>query len=197
MVGQAVGVHDGGMTHSAGAATTPYVEPPDDGLAGAVLTHQRRWLAAARALTGDRHSAEDLLQTVLTATFARGTTFADAGATDAYVRRSLRNQQISWWRQGRRRAELLVEELPEPEPVLSDAGLAQRDELWSLIKRLPNAQRTAVVLRFYEDMSEAQTARALGCSVGAVKSNTSRALQRLRRELGVTVEAPDADHVVA
>ncbi len=175
--------HDGRMTD----LTSTDTAPDDAGELGvAFMTHGRRWLAVARALTGDDPSAEDLLQTVLVATLARRGTLRDPEATDAYVRRGLRNQHISAWRQRRRRSEWLVAEVPEPDPVATDTtSLPQRDELWTLVKGLPTAQRTAVALRFYADMTEAQAARLLGCSIGAVKSNTSRGLQRLRDELGL------------
>ena len=177
----------------------PSVRPPGTALAGVVVTHSRRWLAAAHALTGDRRRAEDLLQTVLVATLSSEADLAGPGATDAYVRRAMRNQQISSWRRRRRRAEWLVAELPEPEPATSEAARsAQRDELWALVKGLPRAQRAAVVLRYYEDLSEAQTARALGCSVAAVKSNTSRGLSKLRSELGAaSQERLPTGHAVA
>ena len=188
------------MTHSPLPPEAPTAGSPGTALAGAVVTHSRRWLAAAHALTGDRHSAEDLLQTVLVATLScRPALARDTGATDAYVRRALRNEHISAWRRRRRRAECLVAQLPEPEAATTEAArLAQRDELWALVKSLPRAQRAAVVLRFYEDMTEAQTAQALGCSIGAVKSNTSRGLQRLRRQLRAESPGrPPSGHAVA
>jgi RNA polymerase sigma factor (sigma-70 family) len=103
------------------------------------------------------------------------------------------NQNISLWRQRWRTAERCTDSLPEP-PVQSAGAAAaipgandqpdERARLWTLVQTLPPKQRSAVVLRFYEDMSEAQVARALGCTVGTVKSNTSRGLATLRASVG-------------
>ena len=95
------------------------------------------------------------------------------------------NAQTSFWRR-RRVDERPVEVLPE-RPGGRDAAtdLVLHDALWSALSRLPRRQRAAVVLRYYEDLSEAETARVLGVSVGTVKSTTSRALARLRTTAGL------------
>ena len=91
------------------------------------------------------------------------------------------NENTSLWRRAWKRREHTTDALPE-RPGGADAsnGLEQRDEMWALVQTLPPKQRAAVVLRYYEDLSEADTANALGCSIGNVKSQTSRALATLR-----------------
>jgi RNA polymerase sigma-70 factor (sigma-E family) len=105
------------------------------------------------------------------------------------VRRALLNTRTSQWRK-RKVDEFATDELPEPEPLLGDDDPAERqalhDAMWRAIMRLPARQRAMVVLRYYEDLSEVQTAEVLGVSVGTVKSAVSRALGKLRAapELG-------------
>ena len=144
-----------------------------------------RWSSLFRTaylLTGDRHEAEDLLQTALARTFVRWKGIRDKGAADAYVRRAMLNLASRRWRT--RGRELTLERLPEP---AHDGGVGSSDArmlLWREIVKLPPRMRAALVLRFYEDLSEAATAAELGCSVGTVKSQTHHALRRLRDALG-------------
>lgn len=136
-------------------------------------------LRTAYLLTGDRHAAEDLLQGALLTTMRRWGHVS--GEPRAYVRRSMVNQLISRWRR-RRVIEVLTAVLPErgtPEPD----RLALRDQLWSALGTLPARMRAVLVLRYWEDLSEAQTAELLGCAVGSVKSQASRGLVRLRAHL--------------
>jgi RNA polymerase sigma-70 factor (sigma-E family) len=141
-------------------------------------------LRAAAAITGDVNTAEDLLQSALANVFVRWAGIRDHRAADAYVRRAMVNQHASWFRQKWRHQEEITDEVPEPtgrwaEPPI-DAP-SERQQLWPLVRSLPAGQRAAVVLRYYEELSEAETARVLGCSVGTVKSSTSRGLATLRR----------------
>jgi RNA polymerase sigma-70 factor (sigma-E family) len=139
-------------------------------------------LRTARALTPNPADAEDLLQTALTKTYLAWDRIDDHRAVDGYVRRTLVNTRTSQWRK-RKVDEFSTDELPEPQvtgqpdPVEQQA---QRDALLRAIARLPPRQRAMVVLRYYEDMSEVQTAEVLGVSVGTVKSAVSRALGKLR-----------------
>ncbi|WP_431955278.1 SigE family RNA polymerase sigma factor [Actinacidiphila sp. bgisy167] len=143
-------------------------------------------LRTARSLTADPCDAEDLLQTALAKTYLAWDRIDDHRALDGYVRRTLVNTRTSQWRR-RRIEEYATAELPEPHSGAA-AGpdeaerQAQRDALLRAIGRLPARQRAMVVLRYYEDMSEVQTAEALGVSVGTVKSAVSRALGRLRED---------------
>lgn len=146
-------------------------------------------LRTARSLTPNPADAEDLLQTALTKTYLAWDRIDDHRAVDGYVRRTLVNTRTSQWRK-RKVDEFSTDELPEPPsggaPDLTEQQ-AQRDALLRAIARLPPRQRAMVVLRYYEDMSEAQTAETMGVSVGTVKSAVSRALGKLRDdpELGL------------
>jgi RNA polymerase sigma-70 factor (sigma-E family) len=137
-------------------------------------------LRAAMVLTSDRTEAEDLLQAALAKTYLAWDRIKDRSAVDGYVRRAMVNTQISWWR--RRKLEIYpTDELPD-QPVIDDHTRRSelRDVLGRALERLPKRQRMAVVLRYYEDMSEAEIAEYLGVSVGTVKSTVSRAMAKLR-----------------
>lgn len=134
-------------------------------------------LRTAYLLTHDEGTAEDLLQAALTKTWFAWDRLDDDPLR--YVRRVLVTTSVSWWRR-RWRAEQPTEALPE-QPVsgpIDDRAPAQ--DLWTAIGRLPARQRAVVVLRYYEDLSETETADLPGCSVGTVKSQCSRALAKLR-----------------
>lgn len=139
-------------------------------------------LRAAYAIATNPDLAEDLLQTALAKVGSRWSAIHH-GAADAYVRRTMVNQQASWYRQKWRHLEVVTSDLPEPTPgERARSGQGRGDlQLWPLVAALPPSQRSAVALRYFEDLSEAETARVLGCSIGAVKSNTSRGLATLRR----------------
>jgi RNA polymerase sigma-70 factor (sigma-E family) len=140
-------------------------------------------LRTARSLTPNPADAEDLLQTALTKTYLAWDRIDNHHAIDGYVRRTLINTRTSQWRR-RRLDEFATDEMPEPAgtgPDLTEQQ-AQRDALLRAIARLPPRQRAMVVLRYYEDLSEVQTADVLGVSVGTVKSAVSRALGKLRRD---------------
>ncbi len=132
---------------------------------------------SAWLLTGDRHRAEDLVQTALMKCWRRWDRIDDPGAVEAYVRRTMVTTYTDWWRR-RWNGELPTDDLPERVDAGADPGL-RRDVLVALAA-LPRGQRAVVVLRFYDDLTEEQTAAALGVSVGTVKSQTSRALCALR-----------------
>ncbi len=138
-------------------------------------------LRTARAITRDAHSAEDLLQVVLVKVARRWADIREPGARDAYVRRALMNQYATWSRQQWRRRELPTADLPERGPADPTPRRGDQLELWPLVAALPPRQRAAVVLRYYEGMTEAEAAAALRCSRGTVKSNTSRGIATLRR----------------
>ncbi|GAA3068437.1 SigE family RNA polymerase sigma factor [Streptomyces roseofulvus] len=145
-------------------------------------------LRTARSLTANPSDAEDLLQTALTKTFVAWERIEDHRALDGYVRRALVNTRTSQWRK-RKVEEFACDELPEP-AGLPEPDPAERqvlhDAMWRAVMKLPERQRQMVVLRYYEDLSEAQTAELLGVSVGTVKSAVSRALGRLREDPELT-----------
>ena len=141
-------------------------------------------LRTAVLLTGDWHAAEDLVQTCL-ATLYRVWHRLDTGVDpDAYLRRMLVNTQRSWWR-ARWRQEAPVEVVPDR--AIGGDG-QERHALADTVRRalvaLPARQRAALVLRYFEDLPEADVADLLGCSVGTVKTHTSRGVRRLRELLG-------------
>ncbi|MCB5168915.1 SigE family RNA polymerase sigma factor [Streptomyces bambusae] len=149
-----------------------------------VRTRGTALMRTARSLTANPCDAEDLLQTALTKTYVAWDRIEDHRALDGYVRRALVNTRTSQWRK-RKVDEFSCEELPEPEGLpYTDPADAQvlRDAMWRAVTRLPDRQRAMVVLRYYEDLSEAQTAELLGVSVGTVKSAVSRALGKLRED---------------
>jgi RNA polymerase sigma-70 factor (sigma-E family) len=140
-------------------------------------------LRTAYLLSGDWGAAEDLLQVALTKTYLAWRRLGHIEAVEPYARRVLVNTVTSWWRRrwhGERPTEVL------PERAVSDGldARLERDALWWHVKELPARQRAVLVLRFYEDLSEVDTAVLLGVSVGTVKSQCSRALAALRRSLG-------------
>ncbi|MCI3243935.1 SigE family RNA polymerase sigma factor [Streptomyces spinosisporus] len=128
---------------------------------------------------GDRHAGEDLLQNALVKAAGR---WQRIDEPEAYVRRVLYRQQISRWRLKWPRREVSVAEPPEGEPQPADQAAAAelRVVMREALGRLTARQRTVLVLRYFEDLPEADVARLLGCSVGTVRSTTHRSLARLR-----------------
>ncbi|MGC5331684.1 SigE family RNA polymerase sigma factor [Micromonospora sp. DT62] len=163
------------------------MEPPttDDGRDGYVTfveCHQHRLLRAAYLVCGNRHQAEDLLQDALLKLALRWPSVRH-GDPAAYVRTILYRDAVSWWR--RRRREWLSEYPPERATTEGDGAL--RLALRDALGHLPPRQRAVLVLRYFEDLTEAATAEALGVTVGTVKSQCHMALRRLREiapELG-------------
>jgi RNA polymerase sigma-70 factor (sigma-E family) len=152
---------------------------------GYVAARSAALLRTAYLLTGNRSDAEDLLQTALAKTYLAWDRIRDREALDGYVRRTMVNTQTSWWRR-RKVSEYATDDLPErDDPRSATDDLALHDALWSALGQLPTRQRATVVLRYYEDLSEAETAQVLGVSVGTVKSTTSRALVKLRDASGL------------
>ncbi|MEU6074644.1 SigE family RNA polymerase sigma factor [Micromonospora sp. NPDC047074] len=140
-------------------------------------------LRTAYLLSGDWATAEDLLQTALTKTYLAWKRLGGIEAVEPYARRVMINTSTSWWRR-RWHGERPTDVLPERAGVDEIEQQLDRDLLWRHLSALPSRQRAVLVLRFYEDMSEAQTAALLGISPGTVKSQTSRALGTLRRRMG-------------
>ena len=131
-----------------------------------------------RILTGCEEAAADLVQDALERTLLHWPRVQARDNPEGYVRRIMVNRNISVWRHHRR--ERLTDEIPE-------SGHEDRhgdSELWRALQHLPPRQRTVIALRYYEDMTEAQVAAVMGCSVGTVKSQASKALEKLRRSAG-------------
>lgn len=138
--------------------------------------------ATAYHLTGDRHEAEDLLQTALFSTYRAWDRISDKAAVGGYLRRTMTNLHISAWRR-RKLNEYPTEELPETVGE-TDAmrGTELRAVLWQALAKLPEPQRTMLVLRYYEGRTDPEIAEILGISVGTVKSSIWRSLRRLRED---------------
>ncbi|WP_459183879.1 SigE family RNA polymerase sigma factor [Streptomyces sp.] len=140
--------------------------------------------ATAYHLTGDRYEAEDLLQSALFSTYRAWDRISDKAAVGGYLRRTMTNLHISAWRR-RKLNEYPTDELPEPvTSTESDAmrGTELRAVLWQALAKLPETQRTMLVLRYYEGRTDPEIADILGISVGTVKSSIWRSLRRLRED---------------
>jgi RNA polymerase sigma-70 factor (sigma-E family) len=154
-------------------------EPGDAEFEAFVLAAWPRLRQAAYALTRDTENAEDLLQGVLVRLYTRWGRIVQDDPT-AYVRRMLVNSYIDTTRRRRRVREVPVAEPADVPSADGTAVVADRDDLVGRLSVLSERERAMVVMRHYLDASEAEVARALGCSVGTVKSTCSRALGRLR-----------------
>lgn len=146
-------------------------------------------LRFAYLVVGERTRAEEAVQEALVAAWPRWTWIVRRGDPEAYVRRSIVNAGTSWWRRFRRR-ELPVAEPADDSAATSDPAddLADQDAAWALCASLPAKQRAAVVLRYYEGLSDAEIAGVLGCTAGTVRSQIHRALAALRTRLTVQEE---------
>ncbi|MEV4753941.1 SigE family RNA polymerase sigma factor [Micromonospora sp. NPDC049559] len=140
-------------------------------------------LRSAYLLTGDQHLAEDLVQSALARTHRSWKRLHHSGNAEAYTRKTMYHLQVSWWRR-RRVPESLSGELPEPRRYAGEGDHAQQTTLRLTLRaallKLSAKQRAVLVLRFFEDRTEAEAAELLGVTVGTVKSQTARALARLR-----------------
>ena len=145
-----------------------------------MTARQPALLRTACLLTGETHTAEDLVQTTLAKMYLAWDRIADREHVDAYARKALVNEYRSLWRRPWRRRELSSEALPESGAPGQEYD-GHSDALWEFVGTLPPKQRAVIVLRYYEELTEAETAAALGISVGTVKSQASRALASLRR----------------
>jgi RNA polymerase sigma-70 factor (sigma-E family) len=160
-----------------------------DRFAEFVATRSTRLLRTAYLLTHDWAHAEDLLQTSLAKTwFAWRRIHSDP---EPYVRRVMVNTYATWWRR-RWNGEQPTRDMPERTGRDEYSPIDDRHWLWAALRRLPRRQRAVVVLRFFEDLSEADTAEILGTSIGTVKSQTARALAKLRVDPTLAAARPAA-----
>ena len=152
----------------------------DDDFVAFVDARSAALLRTARLLSaGDQHAAEDLVQTALEKAYVAWPRIQRKGAQEAYVRSIMTRSAIDRTRQRTRRGEVVTDEVPDI-PV-HPVGPEDRDHVFALLGALPLRQRAVMVLRYYDDLSEAQIADALGCSTGTVKAHASRALATMRR----------------
>ena len=149
-----------------------------------VRVHGRALARTATLIAGDRLAGEDLLQTALAQTYARWNDKRDIEDLEQYVRVVLVRAQISWRRRlssTERPLDLAPDDAPTPD--IADR-MVDRGVLLAALQQLPPKQRATLVLRFFDDLSEADTAKALGCSAGSVKQHSTRGLAKLRSLLG-------------
>jgi RNA polymerase sigma-70 factor (sigma-E family) len=143
-------------------------------------------LRLAYVLTGNRADAEDAVQDALSRALPRWEHIRRVGDPDAYVRRMVVNAHTSWWRKFRKREAPVAEVVPLP----SEGGEPhdERDRVWRACLALPESQRVAVVLRYYEQLEYAEIAALTGVAEGSVRSRVSRGLTALRTTLGENQE---------
>lgn len=160
----------------------------DDGFTEFVVDCGPRLLRTAVLLTGDRHSGEDLVQTALARAYGTWSTVRAADQPIAYVRRVMVNAHLSWLRR-LTSTEQVVESVPDRgDGADLQAAHAQADELRTALLRLSPRMRTAVVLRYFDDLSEEETARLMSCSRSTVNNHVTRGLAALR---GLLAPAPE------
>jgi RNA polymerase sigma-70 factor (sigma-E family) len=150
----------------------------------------------AYLIVGDHQLAQDLLQESLIKTYVAWPRLRDVSKAEAYTRKAIVTTAISW-----RRRRSFHERPTDPLPDTSTPDLGEavttHASMVAQLRTLPPRQRAAIVLRYYEDLSEAQTAEVMGCSVGAIKSQVSTGLSRLRDRLGTNfLRAPLGDETV-
>ncbi|WP_433389090.1 SigE family RNA polymerase sigma factor [Micromonospora sp. KLBMP9576] len=141
-------------------------------------------LRYAVMLTGDPHQAQDLVQDTMVRVQLNWRRVARADSPERYVRRMLTNQYVDWRRGSWMRRVLLRADPDDAVPAPADHAqhAVDRDQVWSWLSGLPRRQRATLVLRYYEDLPDAEIADILGCAVGTVRSSISRALATLRAE---------------
>jgi RNA polymerase sigma-70 factor (sigma-E family) len=148
---------------------------------------------AAYLMVGDPQLAQDLVQEALTKTYVAWPRLRDPHNAEAYCRKAITTTAISWFRRKAWNNERPTEVLPEQEMGGLDATIADRDRVWRALRSLPPRQRAALVLRYFDDLTETQTAEAMGCAVGTVKSQVSAGLAKLRAQLGDDIELLSPD----
>lgn len=169
---------------------------------GAVMSSTRdeeftEWMTArqgvlfrtAYLVAGDRQTAEDLVQTAAAKLYLAWDRVSERGNVDAYMRRIIINENNSLWRRPWKKRERVVVDVPESGYVDARTDPEQADPvetaaLWSAVQALPPRQRAVIVLRYYQDLSEAEIADSLQISPGTVKSQASRAMSTLRERVG-------------
>lgn len=164
--------------------------PTDVGFAAFVREQTPALLRTAYLLTGSRLAAEELVQDTLVRLYPKWHRVEQADVPLAYVRRSLANGFVNQQRRAARR-EYAYADVPERADDRDAFGqLADRDDIWSRLATLPERQRAALVLRFYEGLSDDDAADALGCRVGTVRSLVSRGLATLRSAMAAETVVP-------
>ena len=180
-------------TAAQGTEMTDRLSARDADFAAYLQARRASVLRTAYLLSGDLHTAEDLTQTAFAKLYLSWDRVRDQGSIDGYLRRILVNENNSLWRRGWKKREHVTDELPEPTPVTDEYDDGRGAALWDLVQTLPKKARAVLVLRYYEQLSEAETAEVLGVSVGTVKSQTSRALAALRERTPAHLNPADRE----
>src|SRR5262245_55838120 len=154
------------------------------GLEALYVEHAPAALRFAFYLCGDREQARDLVQDAFVKVAGRFAYLRKPDVFGTYLRRTIFNLHTSRLRRLRLEREYVSREGHQVRPNHTDEDPAARDEVWQEILHLPPRQRAAIVLRFYEDLSERESAEILGCSVGALNQLVSRATATLRKRFG-------------
>lgn len=139
---------------------------------------------AAYLMVGDVGMAQDLVQEALTKTYVAWPRLRDPSKAEAYTRKAITTTAIGWFRKKSWYGERVAAVVPDSAHRGHDEGVVLRQALLDALGQLPPRQRAAIVLRFYDDLTEAQTADAMDCAVGTVKSQVSAGLAKLRVLLG-------------
>ncbi len=156
--------------------------PSMPGLAELYVRHAPGAVGLAYLLTGNRHLAEDLAQEAFVRLAGRFGHLRNPDRFEAYLRRTVVNLFLSHLRRLRlERAYLAREGSSSSTAGAGEPDVATRDELWAALHRLPDRQRAAVILRYYQDLSEREAAEAMGCSEAAVRSLVARGMETLRQ----------------
>ena len=186
------------MADSDGLGSGAAVGATDDDYDAFFRATWPRMFRTALALTGDAAAAEDALQSAYARAFASWRRVRSADRPEAYVRRMVVNEVVGARRYGwgrRERPHEDAERYAERGRSVASAedDVVGRGDLWTAVQALPPRQRAVVVLRYYEDLSEAEIAEVLGCSRGTVKSQASKALTHLRRHGALQQDLQDGD----
>ena len=163
-----------------GVRRTMATQERDADFAAYMAARQPSLLRTAYLLTGDRHTAEDLVQTAFAKLYLSWDKVQRRELVDGYVRRILVNEHNSLWRRPFKRREVVADAAARDARASTGTTTGESAALWAFVQTLPRRQRAVIVLRYYEDLSEAETADVLGISVGTVKSQASRALAAMR-----------------
>ena len=150
------------------------------GLGELYVRHAPAALRLAYVLTAQRELAEDLVQEAFVKLAGRFVHLRKRDAFDAYLRRMIVNQFLSHLRRRRVERAYLRREGPRADRSVAGVDVGERDAMWRALRRLPERQRAALVLRYYEDLSERESAEILRCSVPALKSLVARGMETLR-----------------
>lgn len=170
--------------HEAPATGEPMASARDEEFTEWMTARQGVLFRTAYLVAGDKQTAEDLVQTAAAKLYLAWDRVRDRGNVDAYMRRIIINEHNSLWRRPWKKREQVAETLPETGYVDRQGDPTEASALWKVVQSLPPRQRAVIVLRYYEDLSEAEIADTLEISTGTVKSQASRAMATLRASLG-------------